>query len=95
MKKILAGGLFAALILMGCEKETISSPEKPEGPPLPKVMVEKDRGDKTQPLPPEVKIRLKRDGKEQYSWELSSSDVEQLLKVNEKLKKGLERERLK
>jgi hypothetical protein len=95
MNKILAGGLFATLILIGCEKKTLSSPEKPEGSPIPKVVVEKDRGEKTRPLPPEVKIRLKRDGKEQYSWELSSSDVEQLLKVNEELRKGLKKEQSK
>jgi len=40
-----------------------------------------------------VKIRLKRDEKERYSWELSGSDVDQVLKVNEKLRKRLEGER--
>jgi hypothetical protein len=36
-----------------------------------------------------VKIRLKRDGKDNYTWELSGSDVEQVLKVNERLRKKL------
>ena len=44
---------------------------------------------KGEPLPPETKIRLKRDGKDSYSWELSGSDVDEVLKVNEKLRKSL------
>jgi len=36
-----------------------------------------------------VKIKLRRDGKDIYSWELSGSDADQILKVNEKLRKGL------
>jgi len=36
-----------------------------------------------------VKIKLRRDGKDNYSWELSGSDADQILKVNEKLRKGL------
>jgi len=40
-------------------------------------------------LSPEVKIKLKRDGKDNYSWEISGSDVNQILKVDEKLKKRL------
>jgi len=39
--------------------------------------------------PPEVKIKLKRDGKDNYSWEINGSDVNQILKVNEKLRKQL------
>lgn len=41
------------------------------------------------PLPLEVKIKLKRDGKDNYSWEISGSDVNQVLKANEKLRKRL------
>jgi hypothetical protein len=51
--------------------------------------VEKEKTGKEQPLPPEVKIKLKKDGKDSYSWELTGSDVEQVLKVNEKLRKQL------
>jgi hypothetical protein len=54
------------------------------------VIVEKEEEKRTQPLPSEVKIKLKKDGKESYSWELSGSDVNQILKVNERLKKELE-----
>jgi hypothetical protein len=53
------------------------------------VIVEKEKIEREEPLPPEVKIRLKRDGKDSYSWELSGSDADQILKVNDKLRKRL------
>lgn len=62
---------------------------------MPKVIVEKDKIEKEQPLPPEVKIKLKKDGKDSYSWELTGSDVDQILKVNEKLRKQLGGEQTK
>ncbi len=52
-------------------------------------LVEKEKVEKEQPLPSEVKIKLKKDGKDSYSWELTGSDVDQILKVNEKLRKQL------
>ena len=45
--------------------------------------------ERTQPPPSEVKIKLKKDAKDGYSWELSGSDVDQILKVNGKLRKQL------
>jgi hypothetical protein len=85
---------FWLVLLMGsCERTPSTSPGKSEGSPPPKVTVEKEWAPKEQPLPPEVKIKLKRDGKDNYSWELSGSDADQILKVNEKLKRQLGRER--
>jgi hypothetical protein len=88
MKKIWI--VFVALIFLfiACEKK--SPPQgKSEGLSVPKVVVEKEKAEKEQPLPPEVKIKLKKDGKDSYSWELTGSDVDQILKVNEKLRKQL------
>jgi len=79
--------LFVGLI--ACGKESLPPQGKSENPPAPKVIVEKEKVGKEQPLPPEVKIKLKKDGKDSYSWELSGSDVDQVLKVNEKLRKQL------
>ncbi len=89
MKKILT--VLAALIffLIACEKESLPPQGKLESPSVPKVMVEKEKIEKEQPLPSEVKIKLKKDGKDSYSWELTGSDVDQILKVNEKLRKQL------
>ena len=78
-----------------CETRPSPSPEKLESPSVPKVVVERDKVEREQPLPPEVKIKLRRDGKDHYSWELSGSDVNQILTVNEKLKKRVGGEQAK
>jgi hypothetical protein len=75
--------------LIACEKKSAPPQSKSESPPIPKVIVEREKAEKVQPLPPEVKIKLKKDGKDSYSWELSGSDVDQILKVNEKLDRQL------
>jgi len=80
---------------VACEKKFPPPQEKSENPSVPKVIVEKEKIEKGQPLPPEVKIRLKKDGKDSYSWELTGSDVDQILKVNEKLRKQLAGEQTK
>ncbi len=89
MKKIWI--IFIALIFffIACEKKSSPPQGKSESPSVPKVVVEKEKIEKEQPLPPEVKIKLRKDGKDSYSWELTGSDVDQILKVNEKLKKQL------
>jgi len=81
------------LAVIACGKESLPPQGKSENPPVPKVIVEKEKVEKERPLPPEVKIKLKKDGKDSYSWELAGSDVDQILKVNEKLRKQLGGER--
>ncbi|MCX8116682.1 MAG: hypothetical protein N3G78_01955 [Desulfobacterota bacterium] len=76
-------------LLLSCEGRPSSAPKEPPAGPPPKVVVEKEKVEKIEPLPPEVKIRLKRDGKENYSWEITGSDVNEILKINERLKKSL------
>ena len=87
MVRILIICMLIAFNLTACDSRPFPSPEKSEAPSVPKVVVEREKIDRESPLPPEVKIRLKRDGKDNYSWELSSSDVDQIIKVNEKLRK--------
>lgn len=91
MKKILSIFLFLVL-MMGCQSKSSSPPtEVKPSPPLetkPKIMIEREKKE-VEPFPPEVKIKLKRDGKDNYSWELSGSDADEILKINEKLKKRL------
>ena len=81
--------LFVALLVLSCERKPLPSPEKAETPSVPKVVLEKEKVERKEPLPPDVKIKFKRDGKDNYSWELNSSDADQILKVNEKLRKGV------
>jgi len=89
MKKIFVFSVVLVFFLMACEKKSLSPQAKSESPSAPKVIVEKEKVERELPLPPEVKIKLKKDGKDSYSWELSGSDVDQILKVNEKLRKQL------
>ena len=89
MKRILRAGVLAVLVVIACEKESSPSREKSGVQPVPKVMVEREKMERQEPLPPEVKIKLKKDGKDNYSWELNGSDVDQILRVNEKLRKQL------
>jgi len=89
MQKILIVLIALIFALIACGRETLPPQGKSENPPVPKVIVEKEKMRKEQPLPPEVKIKLKKDGKDSYSWELTGSDVDQVLKVNDKLRKQL------
>jgi len=89
MKKILVVLTLLIFSAIACERKSPPSEGKSESTPVPKVIVEKEKVEKEQPLPPEVKIKLKKDGKDNYSWELAGSDVDQILKVNEKLRKQL------
>ncbi len=95
MKRILLLSVVFVFCLIGCEKKSLPPQAQSENPPVSKVVVEKTKVERETPLPPEVKIKLKKDGKDSYSWELSGSDVDQILKVNEKLRKQLGGERPK
>ena len=76
---------FAVLMMSACGERNRS-----ETSSAPKVVIEKEKSEKPlTPPPPEVKVKLRRDGKENYSWELSGSDVDQILKTDEKLRKQL------
>ena len=91
-RKILTACTLLAFGLIACEGRSSSPEGKSEVPSVPKVIVEKEKIERFQP-PPEVKIRLKKDSKDGYSWELNGSDVDQILRVNEKLRKQLEGEK--
>jgi hypothetical protein len=95
MKKRGIGAILFVFVLLSCGGNAPPPQGKPETSPAPKTAVEREKTEKENPLPPEVKIKLKRDGKENYSWELSGSDADQVLKVNEKLKKQLGGEKSK
>jgi len=88
-RKVWIAYMGIALFLFACEKQSVAPQGKAENSSVPKVFVEREKVEKERPLPPEVKIKLKKDGKDSYSWELTGSDVDQVLKVNEKLRKQL------
>jgi hypothetical protein len=67
MKKISIVVMVLIFVLIACGKDSLPPQGKSENPPVPKVIVEKEKVGKEQPLPPEVKIKLKKDGKDSYS----------------------------
>jgi hypothetical protein len=89
MERIFLVSLLIVFLVTACEGKPLSPQGKPEAPPVSKVIVEKEKMEREEFPPPEVKIKLKRDGKDNYSWEINGSDVNQILKVNEKLRKQL------
>ncbi len=89
MIRMLLAGLIFSVFLVCCERKPSSSDITSEPLQIPKVTIEKEKIEREEALPPEVKIKLKRDGKDNYSWEVSGSDVDQVLRINEKLRKKL------
>jgi hypothetical protein len=89
MKKIWVVFVASIFFLVACETKSLPPQGKSEAPSVPKIIIEKEKEEREQPLPPEVKIKLKKDGKDSYSWELTGSDVDQILMVNGKLRKQL------
>jgi len=89
MERIFLLSLLIAFFVTACEGKPLPPQGKPESPPVSKVILEKEKMEREEFPPPEVKIKLKRDGKDTYSWEINGSDVNQILKVNDKLRKQL------
>jgi len=89
MERIFLLTLLIVLFVASCEGKPLPPQGKPEPLPVSKVILEKEKMEREEFAPPEVKIKLKRDGKDNYSWEINGSDVNQILKVNEKLRKQL------
>ncbi len=50
---------------------------------------QKEMDDLRKSIKSEVKIKLKKDGKGSYSWEIQGKDPQEVLKVNEQLSKKL------
>jgi hypothetical protein len=89
MERIFLLFLLIVLFVASCEGKPLPPQGKPEPQPVSKVIVEKEKMEKEEVPPAEVKIKLRRDGKDSYSWEINGSDVNQILKVNERLRKQL------
>ena len=89
MERIFLFSLLIGFFVVSCEGKPLPPQGKPEYPAVSKVVLEKAKTEEEEFPPFEVKIKLKRDGKDSYSWEINGSDVNQILKVNEKLRKQL------
>ncbi|MGQ9646078.1 MAG: hypothetical protein ACUVWO_06000 [Thermodesulfobacteriota bacterium] len=89
MERIVSLSLFFVFLAAACEGKPPPAQLKSDSQAVSKVIVEKEKPEREAFPPPEVKIKLKRDSKNDYSWEISGSDVNEILKVNERLRKQL------
>ena len=81
--------LFMLLFLFACSKgpDFAGPPKPPDGTKEEQYRKELDEVKKT--IKGEVKIKLKKDGKGSYSWEIAGKDAQEILKANDTLRKKL------
>jgi hypothetical protein len=82
--------LMITLSLLSCMKnqEAPVKPKAPEGE-VAEAQSKKDMEEIRKSLKGDIKIKLKRDGKGAYAWEIQGKDAQEVLKANETLRKRL------
>jgi predicted secreted protein len=77
-------------MLLSCSKgmEFQSQKKTPEGQDM-EAQYQKELDEIKKSLKGDVKIKLKKDGKGGYSWEITGKDAQEVLKTNEALRKKL------
>lgn len=76
-------------LLAGCNhRADVGDPPK-ELPAVTSEQYKKELEDIKRGIRTETKIKLKKDGKGNYSWEIQGKDTQEVLKVNDTLKKKL------
>ena len=77
-------------MLFSCNPRT-EIPEKPQGAEASGIeaQYQKEMDEIKKSLKGDVKIKLKKDGKGDYSWEITGKDAQEVLKTNDTLRKKL------
>ena len=76
--------------LLACAKpQEISVKQKPAENEATDVQYKKEMEEIKKSLKGDTKIKLKRDGKGLYTWEITGKDTQEVLKANESLRKRL------
>lgn len=89
MRSIGIALIFSILSLAGCNhRADVGEPPK-ELPAVTSDEYKKELEDIRKGIRTETKIKLKKDGKGSYSWEIQGKDAQEILKVNDTLKKKL------
>ena len=87
------GVLVAFLVLLSlfsCSKGTeIPVKQRPAADQASESQYKKEMEEVRKSLRGDIKIKLKREGKGTYSWEITGKDAQEVLKTNEILKKRL------
>jgi outer membrane biogenesis lipoprotein LolB len=77
------------LLLAGCTGSTDVTPAKKVDDAQKDATYQKEMDEVRKSIKSEVKIKLKKDGKGTYSWEIQGKDPQEVLRVNEALRKKL------
>jgi hypothetical protein len=77
------------MLLVGCTGSTDVTPAKKVDERQKDATYQKEMDDLRKSIKSEVKIKLKKDGKGTYSWEIQGKDPQEILRVNETLRKKL------
>lgn len=89
MRIITTALIFSILLVSGCNhRADVGEPPK-ELPAVTPEQYKKELEDIRKGIRSETKIKLKKDGKGSYSWEIQGKDAQEVLKVNDTLKKKL------
>ncbi len=77
------------MLLVGCTGSTDVTPAKKVDDAQKDATYQKEMDEVRKSIKSEVKIKLKKDGKGTYSWEIQGKDPQEVLRVNETLRKKL------
>ena len=81
---------FIILLFLSCSKDTeVTTKQKAQEEQGNEVQYKKDMDDLKKNLKADVRIKLKKDGKGGYSWEITGKDAQEVLKANDTLRKRL------
>lgn len=82
--------LLGILFLFSCNTgtEIPAKPKTAEGVGI-EAQYQKEMDEIKKSLKGDVKIKLKKDGKGDYSWEITGKDAQEVLKANDALRKKL------
>jgi hypothetical protein len=83
--------LFVCLLLMGCartQEPPVNKKPAAEGE-VSEAQYRKEMEEIRKSLKGDIKVKLKRDGKGAYTWEITGKDTQEILKANEALRKRL------
>ena len=89
MKKLI---FFCIIVLffISCGKPAdVPVRQKTDSDSVAEIQYKKELDEIKKSMKGEVKIKLKKDGKGSYSWEISGKDAQEVLKTNDALKKRL------
>jgi hypothetical protein len=81
--------VVVSLLLGSCSGSTDVTPGKKVEDSQKDAAYQKEMDELRKAIKSDVKIKLKKDGKGAYSWEIQGKDPQEVLKANETLKKKL------